>query len=110
METVNKTFICHKCGGKVVITENQNLASCPSCNSLIPLPYFMSTSDPKINSETFHNMLNRVNKASEYSLDGQFHRAYNLYDKLIKKLNLSDNEQKLLRIYAIFSSLNILAS
>ena len=84
METENKTFICHKCGGTVIITENQNLASCPSCNSLIPLPYFMTTSDPKINSETFNNMLNRVNKASEYNIEGQFHRAFNLYDKLIK--------------------------
>ena len=112
METVNKTFICHKCGGKVVITENQNLASCPSCNSLIPLPYFMSTSDPKINSETFHNMLNRVNKASEYSLDGQFHRAYNLYDKLIKNYHNLEIEDyypyfgKLLSQFGVVYNLN----
>lgn len=84
METVTKTFICQKCGSVVTITENQHLASCSSCNSLIPLPYFMTTNDPKINSETFHNMLNRVNKASEYNIDCQFHRAFNLYDKLIK--------------------------
>ena len=84
MDLVKKTFICQKCGGTVVITENQNLASCPNCNSLIPLPYFMTTNDPKINSETFNNMLNRVNKANEYNLEGQFHRAFNLYDKLIK--------------------------
>ena len=32
-----------------------------------------------------------------------------LYDKLIKKLNLTSDEEKLLRIYAIFSSLNILS-
>lgn len=32
-----------------------------------------------------------------------------LYDKLIDKLNLSENEEKLLRIYAIFSSLNTLS-
>ncbi|MDO4963294.1 MAG: hypothetical protein Q4E75_04270 [bacterium] len=32
-----------------------------------------------------------------------------LYDKLIKKLKLTKNDEKLLRIYAIFSSLNILA-
>jgi len=32
-----------------------------------------------------------------------------LYEKLIQRLKLSDNQQKLLRIYAIFSSLNILA-
>lgn len=32
-----------------------------------------------------------------------------LYDKLIEKLELDDNQEKLLRIYAIFSSLNILA-
>lgn len=32
-----------------------------------------------------------------------------LYDKLITRLNLSCNDKKLLRIYAIFSSLNILA-
>lgn len=32
-----------------------------------------------------------------------------LYDLLIWKLNLNENEEKLLRIYAIFSSLNILA-
>ncbi len=32
-----------------------------------------------------------------------------LYDKLIKKLNLTKDEEKLLRIYAIFSSLNILS-
>ena len=32
-----------------------------------------------------------------------------LYDKLIKKLNLDINQEKLLRIYAICSSLNVLA-
>ena len=32
-----------------------------------------------------------------------------LYDKLIEKLQLDYNQEKLLRIYAIFSSLNILA-
>jgi len=32
-----------------------------------------------------------------------------LYEKLIQRLKFSDNQQKLLRIYAIFSSLNILA-
>lgn len=32
-----------------------------------------------------------------------------LYDELIGRLNLRENEEKLLRIYAIFSSLNILA-
>lgn len=32
-----------------------------------------------------------------------------LYDKLMKKLKLDDTDEKLLRIYAIFSSLNILA-
>ena len=32
-----------------------------------------------------------------------------LYDKLVEKLNLSSDEEKLIRIYAIFSSLNILA-
>ena len=32
-----------------------------------------------------------------------------LYDKLVERLSLSENDEKLLRIYAIFSSLNILA-
>lgn len=32
-----------------------------------------------------------------------------LYDKLIEKLSLNENDKKLLRIYAIFSSLNTLA-
>lgn len=32
-----------------------------------------------------------------------------LYDKLITKLGLTDEQEKLLRIYAVFSSLNILA-
>ncbi len=32
-----------------------------------------------------------------------------LYDKLVDKLNLNSNDEKLLRIYAIFSSLNILS-
>ncbi len=32
-----------------------------------------------------------------------------LYDKLINKLNLNEDEEKLLRIYAIFSSLNTLS-
>ena len=32
-----------------------------------------------------------------------------LYDNLIKKLNLNEEESKLIHIYAIFSSLNILA-
>lgn len=32
-----------------------------------------------------------------------------LYDKLVSKLNLNSDEEKLLRIYAIFSSLNILS-
>lgn len=32
-----------------------------------------------------------------------------LYDKLMEKLNLNSDEEKLIRIYAIFSSLNILA-
>lgn len=32
-----------------------------------------------------------------------------LYDKLVEKLDLSSDEEKLIRIYAIFSSLNILA-
>lgn len=32
-----------------------------------------------------------------------------LYDKLIEKLKLDTNQEKLLRIYAIFSSLNVLA-
>lgn len=112
MEKENKTFICHKCGGTVVISENQKLASCPSCNSLIPLPYFMTTSDPKINSETFHNMLNRVNKASEYNIDAQFHRAFNLYDKLIKNYHNLQIEDyypyfgKLLSQFGVIYNLN----
>ena len=112
METEKKTFICHKCGGTVVISENQKLASCPSCNSLIPLPYFMTTNDPKINSESFHNMLNRVNKASEYNIDGQFHRAFNLYDKLIKNYHNLEIEDyypyfgKLLSQFGVVYNLN----
>ena len=112
METEKKTFICHKCGGTVVITEHQNLASCPSCNSLIPLPYFMTTDDPKINSDTFHNMLNRVNKATEYNIDGQFHRAFNLYDKLIKNYHNLQIEDyypyfgKLLSQFGVIYNLN----
>ena len=112
METEKKTFICHKCGGTVVITEHQNLASCPSCNSLIPLPYFMTTDDPKINSDTFHNMLNRVNKATEYNIGGQFHRAFNLFDKLIKNYHNLQIEDyypyfgKLLSQFGVIYNLN----
>lgn len=112
METQTKTFICQKCGSVVVISENQHLASCSSCNSLIPLPYFMTSADPKINSDTFHNMLNRVNKASEYNIDGQFHRAFNLYDKLIKNyynLQIEDYYPyfgKLLSQYGVMYVLN----
>ena len=112
METQNKTFICQKCGSVVVISENQHLASCSSCNSLIPLPYFMTSADPKINSDIFHNMLNRVNKASEYNIDGQFHRAFNLYDKLIKNyynLQIEDYYPyfgKLLSQYGVMYVLN----
>ena len=112
MENTKKTFFCHKCGETVIISENQNLASCPGCDSLIPLPYFMTTNDPKINSESFHNMLNRVNKASEYNIDCQFHRAFNLYDKLIKNYHNLEIEDyypyfgKLLSQFGVVYNLN----
>lgn len=92
MENERNYLTCPKCGNEVELTENQNIGHCSFCDSLIPLPYFMINQDA-VDKETYHNMLNRINKANAFTLSYQFHRAFNLYDKLIKNnfnLNIND--------------------
>ena len=83
MDNERKVLICPNCGSEIEITENQTLGHCSFCNSLTPLPFFI-TNRVGFDSKTYSNMLNRVNKATNYSLTYQFHRAFNLFDKLIK--------------------------
>ena len=92
MESNKKVFICPKCGSEIEIIENQTIGHCDLCDSLVVLPSFLIKKD-LINAEQHRNMINRINKAIEFGLSYQFHRAYNLYDKLIKNnynLNIHD--------------------
>jgi len=92
MEENRHILICPKCGSEIELVEHQTIGHCSFCDSLIPLPTFVVNRD-KFPSATIKNMLNRVNKATEFSLSYQFHRSYNLYDKLIKNnynLNIRD--------------------
>lgn len=85
-------LICPHCGSEIEVVDKQTIGHCTCCDTLLPLPSFIINQD-KFNSTTFNNMLNRVNKATEFSLSYQFHRAYNLFDKLIKNnynLNIRD--------------------
>ena len=111
MENERKILICPKCGSEIEISENQTLGHCIFCDSLTPLPFFI-TSRSSFDSETYKNMLNRVNKANSFSLTYQFHRAFNLYDKLIKNYYNLDIEDyypyfgKALAQYGVCYSLN----
>ena len=111
MENERKVLICPKCGSEIEITENQTLGHCSFCNSLTPLPYFI-TNKTGFDNKTYSNMLNRVNKANKYSLTYQFHRAFNLYDKLQKNyynLEIEDYYPyfgKVLAQYGVCYSLN----
>ncbi|MBQ2891970.1 MAG: leucine-rich repeat protein [Bacilli bacterium] len=111
MENERKVLICPKCGSEIEITENQTLGHCSFCNSLTPLPFFI-TNKVGFDSKTYSNMLNRVNKATNYSLTYQFHRAFNLFDKLIKNYYNLDVEDyypyfgKVLAQYGVCYSLN----
>ena len=87
-----KVLLCPKCGSEIEITDNQTIGHCTFCDSLIPLPFFLVSKD-KVSMVQHKNMLNRINKAIEFSQSYQFHRAFNLYDKLIKNnfnLNVKD--------------------
>ena len=70
MENERKILICPKCGSEIEISENQTLGHCIFCDSLTPLPFFI-TSRSSFDSETYKNMLNRVNKANSFSLTYQ---------------------------------------
>ncbi|MBR2891787.1 MAG: leucine-rich repeat protein [Bacilli bacterium] len=111
MENERKVMICPKCGSVVEISENQTLGLCSFCDSLTPLPFFITSKD-SFDSETYKNMLNRVNKANSFSLTHQFHRAFNLYDKLIKNYYNLDIEDyypyfgKALAQYGVTYSIN----
>ena len=92
MENERKNLTCPKCGSEIEVTENQTIGHCSFCDSLIPLPYFI-TNREAVDSETYHNMLNRINKANAFNMSYQFHRSFNLFDKLIKNnynLNIKD--------------------
>lgn len=111
MDNERKVLICPKCGSEIEITENQTLGHCSFCNSLTPLPFFI-TNRVGFDSKTYSNMLNRVNKATNYSLTYQFHRAFNLFDKLIKNYYNLDVEDyypyfgKVLAQYGVCYALN----
>lgn len=111
MENERKVLICPKCGSEIEISENQTLGHCSFCDSLTPLPFFI-TSRSSFDAETYKNMLNRVNKANSFSLSYQFHRAFNLYDKLIKNYYNLDIEDyypyfgKALAQYGVCYALN----
>ncbi len=87
-----KVLLCPKCGNEIEIIEHQTIGHCTFCDSLIPLPFFLVSRD-RVSAVQYKNMLNRINKAIEFSQTYQFHRAFNLYDKLIKNnfnLNVKD--------------------
>ncbi len=111
MENERKFLLCPKCGSEIEITENQTLGHCTFCDSLTPLPFFI-TNRESLDAETYKNMLNRVNKANAFSLNYQYHRAFNLYDKLIKNYYNLDIEDyypyfgKVLAQYGVSYSLN----
>ena len=111
MENERKVLICPKCGSEIEISENQTLGHCSFCDSLTPLPFFITSKD-SFDNETYKNMLNRVNKANSFNLSYQFHRAFNLYDKLIKNYYNLDVEDyypyfgKALAQYGVCYALN----
>lgn len=111
METDNIKIYCPKCGSELDLSNGQLLGSCSFCDSLIPLPFFV-TNPESLDTETIKNMLNRIDKINDYSKNYQFHRAFNLYDKLIKN-NYNVNIQdffpywgKVLSQYGVVYSMN----
>lgn len=111
METDNIKIYCPKCGSELDLSNGQLLGSCSFCDSLIPLPFFV-TNPNALDNETIKNMLNRLEKINEYSSNYQFHRAFNLYDKLIKNnynVNIEDFYPywgKVLSQYGVVYSMN----
>ncbi len=82
---------CYKCGGSLLAKENHNIAVCQECNSLILLPSYVF--DKNIANEVMEKVTISINKAIEYQLKLEFHKAYNTYDKLQKNfLELKDQE------------------
>lgn len=106
------TFIltCPKCGGQIIKGNNQQIATCEECNSLIPLPSFLYKEDLDDNIKL--NILEKLNRACSLQLDYQFHRAYNIYDKVAKaneQNNISDFYPywcKVLSQYGVMYQLN----
>lgn len=82
MEKTIFTLTCPKCGGPIVKVNNQQIATCEECNSLIPLPSFLYKED--LDASIKLNILEKLNRACSLQLDYQFHRAYNIYDKVSK--------------------------
>lgn len=92
MDNERHNLTCPKCGSEIEVSEGQTIGHCSFCDSLIPLPQFM-INPSLVDKTTYHNMINRINKANDFTLSYQFHRAFNLFDKLIKNnYNLGIND------------------
>lgn len=75
-----KILHCLKCGGAMTVKENQSIASCPDCDALNPVPQGIMHARVK----NVDWLLERYNKAVEHLMLYQFHKAYNIYDKIAK--------------------------
>ncbi|HPX20274.1 MAG TPA: hypothetical protein PLK86_02050, partial [Bacilli bacterium] len=64
----------------MTVKENQSIASCPDCDALNPVPQGIMHARVK----NVDWLLERYNKAVEHLMLYQFHKAYNIYDKIAK--------------------------
>ena len=101
---------CPKCGGKIIFSTNQQIATCDDCGSLITLPRVMYNDSLSVEKRTA--IIEKFNKATDFQLDFQFHRAYNIYNKIIKANENNNFEDyypywcKVLAQYGILYELN----
>ena len=75
-----KILHCLKCGGAMTVKEKQSIANCSDCDALNPVPQGIY----QANIKNVDWLLERYKKAVEHLNLYQFHKAYNIYDKIAK--------------------------
>ncbi len=75
---------CPKCGGDITVKPNQTIGVCSECDAILPLPKCYHNPQTDFGDPRVQSMIMKLNKAIEFSQEYQFHRSYNVYDKLIR--------------------------
>lgn len=82
MNNKTRTLHCLKCSGDLIIESNQSLGKCGDCDTLHPLPKVIFNNIALNHHD--ETLIEKLNRASEYARNYQFHKAFNIYDKITK--------------------------